>query len=212
MQGENRRPSGTFREAASPVHNYPLGDVSSPLKKTKKSRKRKLIFWIFTIVIISTIILLYFLLHHKYNDTLPYPLPTQTLGLLGFNIYYPNQKLLPSGYQLDQKSFSYSDQAVVYSVRYGNNQTIAFTDQAKPTTAQIQEFYSRDLQLSKSMTTKIGTAKISKLGSLGPNNTITTKTVVSLPTNTNAWIIITAPGSINQQNLKQVINSIELAK
>jgi hypothetical protein len=41
---------------------------------------------------------------------------------------------------------------------------------------------------------------------------ISDENVVSIPTNTNAWLIVTAPSDINQGSLDQVIKSVEIAR
>jgi len=59
------------------------------------------------------------------------------------------------------------------------------------------------MPLHTTLNTNVGVATIGAL-----NN----QSVVSLPTNTNAWLLITAPGNTNQDNLKTIIKSLELAK
>jgi hypothetical protein len=135
--------------------------------------------------------------------TLPYPIPKSEAKQLGFDIYYPSQKLLPNGYNLNKSSFETTNQVLIYSVYYGNGKKIVFSNQAKPTNAQIQDFYTRDLPLSTTLQTSIGLATI---------GAVNLQTIVSIPTTTNAWLIATAPGDINQQALDKVIKSIEIAK
>ena len=135
--------------------------------------------------------------------TLPYPVSRTQIKQLGFDIYYPSQKLLTSGYTLNKSSFEATNQVLIYSVSYGNDQKIVFSDQNKPTNTQIQAFYARNLPLSTTLQTNIGLATI---------GAVNLQTIVSIPTNTNTWIIATAPGNINQRNLDQVIKSIEIAR
>ncbi len=152
-------------------------------------------------IVLSTIYLLG--RNTKNSQTLPLPISKSSAQLLNYDIYYPDQKLLPSGYTLDKNSFNSTDQAFVYSVSYGNNQKIIFSDQTKPTTSQIQSFYAKAIPLHNTLKTNVGAAAI---------GIIKFQTVVSLPTNTNAWIIATAPLNINQTQLNQVIKSIKPAK
>ena len=135
--------------------------------------------------------------------TLPYPIPRSEVLKLGFDIYYPSQKLLTAGYTLDRDSFETTNQVLIYSVSYGDNHKLIFSDQAKPTNTQIQAFYARNLPLNTTLLTSAGLATI---------GAIRLQTVVSIPTNSNAWIIATAPGNINQSDLDKVMRSIELAK
>ena len=167
-----------------------------------KSRKIKFIV-VIIITIFSLLLVSYVYLYFKNNNTLPLPIAKDTASLLGYDIYYPNQNLLPNGYVLNKNSFNENSQAIVYSVNYGNNSKIVFTNQLKPSESQIQEFYAKHMPLHSTLQTNIGTATIGAING---------QTVVSLPTNTNAWILMTAPSNINQDELKQVLKSIEIAK
>ncbi len=135
--------------------------------------------------------------------TLPYPISKAEVKQLGFDIYYPSQKLLPRGYTLDKRSFVITNKVLIYSVSYGNNNKIIFSDQLKPTNTQIQSFYTKYLPLNTTLQTNAGLATI---------GAINLRSVVSVPTNSNAWIIAAAPGSINPQTLSKVAESIEIAK
>jgi len=137
------------------------------------------------------------------GGTLPYPIPKSEAKQLGFDIYYPSQKQLPAGYTLNMRSFETTNQVLIYSVSYGVNQKIIFSDQVKPSNSQIQAFYTRDLPLNTTLQTSVGLATI---------GAVNLETVVSIPTNTNSWLIITSPGSIKQNLLDSVLKSIEIAK
>jgi len=175
-------------------------------EQPKPSRKISLKYYILTgsiVVTIAVIGLIVAVITRQPSGTLPYPIAKSAAKQLGFDIYYPNQKLLPSGYVLNTRSFDTSNQVLIYSVSYGNNQKIVFSDQAKPTNTQVQAFYAKNLPLNTSLQTKIGVATI---------GAINTQTVISIPTSTNAWLIATASGNINQQALDQVLESIEISK
>ena len=122
---------------------------------------------------------------------------------LGYDIYYPAQKLLPSGYYLNKNSFVINGKTLIYTVSYGDNNKIVFSDESKPSNAQIQEFYTKDMPIHSTFSTQYGTATL---------GAINTRALVSLPTNTNAWLLVTAPGNTNQSDFEQVINSIKLAR
>jgi hypothetical protein len=131
------------------------------------------------------------------------PVPTNIRRVTAFNIYYPNQIELPADYRLDTNSFSSNSQAVEYTVSHGISQHLIFTVQAKPSEADIQGFYHNHLPLTIPIKTSVGNAALGIL-----NN----ETVISLPTNTNSWILMTAPTNIQQTQLKQVIRAMILAK
>lgn len=137
------------------------------------------------------------------SGTLPYPIPKSEAKQLGFDIYYPSQKLLPAGYTLNAGSFDTTNQVLIYSVSYGANQKIIFSDQAKPNSNQILQFVNDNIPLNTSLETNVGLATI---------GAIKTRAVISMPSNTDTWLIITAPGTINQAILNQVLKSIEIAR
>jgi hypothetical protein len=115
-------------------------------------------------------------------------------------IYYPDQSKLPDGYTLDEKSFSAGNQAILYTVTYGNGQRISFTLQAKPSSQSLQVFYAKQIPLHTTLHTSNGTATIGALGN---------QIIASLPTDKNTWILLTAPGGINQNALHQVLRSLK---
>ena len=198
MQGDtNRRPVDDVVSQSHHNRDY----LDNRLGKHKKHWVRWTV--VVLVILLGAAIIYYFIQKNGDNNTLPYPISQQTAGLLGFDIYYPNQKLLPQGYTLNKNSFSDNDQAIIYTVSYGNNQKIVFSDQAKPSTDDLETFVAKNMPLSATYQTAVGKATI---------GAINAQSVVSLPTNTNAWLIITAPGNINQNQLNQLLNSIELAK
>jgi len=153
-----------------------------------------------TIILIGLVV---WFINRQPTGTLPYPISKSEAKQLGFDIYYPSQKLLPAGYTLNKGSFEITDQVLIYSVSYGVNNKIIFSDQAKPTNTQIQAFYAKYLPLSTTLLTPTGLATI---------GAIKLETVVSIPTNTNSWIIATAPANINQSDLDKVMRSVKIAR
>lgn len=192
-------------EVRSVEHNpgYEAVNRQGHKSKPKLHRTHKFRWLVVTVLVLIILGAVGFYYYIRGNSvTLPYPISKQAAQALGFDIYYPNQKLLPPGYTLDKNSFYTTSQTILYTVNDGKTRLV-FSDQAKPSAAQIQEFYTKNLPLNTSLSTNVGTATI---------GAINTQTIISLPTNTNAWLIITAPGNINQQSLNQIIKSIELAK
>jgi hypothetical protein len=131
------------------------------------------------------------------------PVPKSLVRAVTFPIYYPNQRKLPKGYVLNTSSFTSPQKGIViYSVSYGNKKLI-FSTQKQPSDDDIQGFYANYIPLRNKMHTTLGQAEIGAYGSGG-----NLKTVVSLPTYKGTWLIITAPYDINQNQLKQVLNSL----
>ena len=206
MPGKNKRPqirpvraSSTYRDVTS---NSFSENKTEPvkIKKTRRKLPKKIIIIIALVIVLGAGAIYYFVFTK--SDTLPYPIDRQTALTLGYDIYYPNQQKLPTGYILNKNSFYDTDQTLIYTATNGKTKLV-FSDQAKPTDAQIQQFYAKNIPLHTTLTTSIGTATI---------GAIKNQTVVSLPTKSNAWLLITAPGSINQGDLTTIVKSIQLAK
>src|SRR5262249_43557189 len=92
-----------------------------------------------------------------------------------------------------------NNQAIGYAVNYGSNQKLIFTIQVKPSDDEISDFYKDSIPLHINVDTSVGKAAIGVA-----NN----QTIVSLPTKDQSWVLIAAPTDVNQDQLKQVANSI----
>lgn len=209
MQGDIdrpvRKPAQARPVATDVIRQYHQSQINPPASPRRRPRRLNLRWTALAVIILVlvSVATYYFIKSRASSNSLPYPISAQTAGLLGYAIYYPNQKLLPPGYTLNRNSFYDSDQAILYTVSYGNNQKIVFSDQAKPSIGAIESFYQKNIPLNLTYQTNIGTATI---------GAIKNQTLVSLPTDTNAWLLITAPNDINQNQLNQVLKSIEIAK
>ncbi|MET1033382.1 MAG: hypothetical protein ABWX94_02695 [Candidatus Saccharimonadales bacterium] len=117
-----------------------------------------------------------------------------------FPVYYPDQEKLPVGYVLDKNSFSATEAVVVYSVSYGNGSKIAFTLQKKPSPDELAVFYKNQLSLHNEEETPLGRVAVSAL-----NN----QRFLSLPTKSDAWLIITAPIDADPEVLLQIVKSLK---
>jgi hypothetical protein len=141
-------------------------------------------------------------IYHRSNQ--PRVVPKKFASQLSFPIYYPDPKKLPAGYTINEQSFNSPQTGVLlYSVDYGSGQKLIFSNQARPSSDTIQNFYTNYIPLRNQMNTTLGQAQIGAYGS-GKN----LKTVVSLPIN-KTWVIVTAPYNVNQNQLKQVLNALK---
>lgn len=135
------------------------------------------------------------------------PVPIAITRDVNFPIYYPDQKKLPAGYTLNAKSFSTPRRGVVlYAVDYGNGNKLVFSVQQKPSDNDIQTFYANYLPLRNHWQVSLGGAEF------GARNATKDQlqSVVSLPvTNDNSWLLITSPYDVNQDQLKQVLQSLK---
>ena len=197
----NRKP----RVGSSSPH-----DEIEQIKRTVKILKR-IIYTFLALILIAIVGLV---LAHEYSihrtasktkqtNTLTDPVPTSVRRSVSFNIYYPVQSRLPAGYILNTSSFTSNKLAVVYEVSAPNQQKLVFSLQQKPSTTDLQVFNSKYLPLHLTVTTGVGVAAIGVLNQ---------KTLVSLPTNSNAWILITAPINTNQDQLSQVLNALRITQ
>jgi hypothetical protein len=146
--------------------------------------------------------------HNHRTDSSPKnnsPVPAAIAQAVNFPVYYPDPKKLPAGYVLDTASFiKHSDKGITYSVDYDNGQKLVFSVQPKASASDLQNFNTSYIPLRIDYQTPIGQAEIGAY-----NNHGQTESLISLPTDTNAWIIITGPYSIDQSQLKQVLNSLK---
>lgn len=171
------------------------------------SRFIKKSVYIFSAVIavlaIATGVILYFHSTGTQTDALSKLIPQTIRQQVPFNLYIPDPSKLPLGYTLNIQSFSYGNDALLYKIGYGENQNLIVTVQQKPSDAAIKQFYKVHMPLTIPIQTNVGDAALGVL-----NN----ETVVSLPTNTNAWLLMTAPFNANQSQVKRVIQTMTLAK
>ncbi|GEM_PF-625712 len=171
----------------------------SPAKKVKPNKRKMLFIGFFCMLILVSIGAGGWLLMHRNTS----PVPKKIQSAVSFTVYYPDQKKLPAGYVLDMNSFSSGQGAVVYTVNYGGKK-LFFSLQKKPTSLQIQGFYAKYLALHTSTQLAIGTATIGAI-----NNGKQVRSLVSIPTSSNAWILITGPPDVNQDQLNRVLRAIK---
>ncbi len=129
----------------------------------------------------------------------PSVLPASVRSQVNFPIPYPEQKKLPAGYTLNLSSFSATDQVVVYSIAYDQDKRIAITVQKKPSDDELKAFYANQIPIRNEVKVPAGMAAI---------GVINDQTFASLPTQEDAWLLITAPKDIDQNNLKRVLQAM----
>jgi hypothetical protein len=180
-------------------------DVQKKSVRTRKRAHGKLFTVFFSVF--GTLLVLsggyggWFYLHRSVN-----PVPAKFRKDLTFTVFYPDKKKLPAGYVLDENSFSNPhDNTLLYRVTYGDGKKLTFALQVKPSADDIESFYANLIPLRNKMDVPAGHAEIGAYNNAGK---IDTQSVVSLPTETNTWIIITGPADIDQGQLKQVLESI----
>jgi hypothetical protein len=131
------------------------------------------------------------------------PVPSNVKKAVAFPVYYPLQSKLPDGYTLDTSSFRASDQAVVYTISYGQNQKIVTTVQKRPDDNELANFYKNTIPIHRDVLTLVGKAAVGAIGD---------QTFVSLPTDDTSWLILTGPSTIDRDQLDAVLKSIVKAR
>jgi len=178
-------------------HPAPTSELSGTQQPaTKKNKPLPLLLLTAALLVLIGSSSAWFYIHHNSS-----PVPKSISQSVTFPVYYPAPQKLPNGYTLNLNSFKTPvKNGVTYTVSYDNNKQIVFSIQPKPSASELQTFNGNYLPLKTSYQTAVGQAEI------GAYNL---KTLVSLPTNSSTWIIITAPSNINQGQLKQVLSSIK---
>jgi hypothetical protein len=122
---------------------------------------------------------------------------------VSFPIYYPDPKKLPAGYTLIPSSFHLegsNSEAVLYTVSYSGNKKLVFTIQQKPSSHELANFVKLYIPVHRIVATVAGIATV---------GSINQQTVVSLPTDTKAWILVTGPSDLyGTDQLSQVLKAI----
>ncbi len=132
------------------------------------------------------------------------PVPKNIANAVAYPIYYPVQAQLPKGYRLDTSSFeSGGPGVVIFTITYGKNNIIVFTEQPMPSHTVIAKYASSYIPLHSSLTTALGQALY---GAYNDGGTI--KSVISLPINHGPWLIATAPSTINQAVFLKILSAM----
>lgn len=127
--------------------------------------------------------------------------PQTIARAVNFKVYYPDPAKLPAGYVLDKNSFKNPvKNGVSYAVNYGDGQQLVFSVQPKPSDSELQAFTANYIPLKLDFQTPLGQ------GAIGAYQL---KTLASLPIIKGPWVVVTAPGDVNQDNLKQILRSLK---
>ncbi len=132
------------------------------------------------------------------------PVPAQIRKDVSFQIYYPKQQKLPSGYSLDTASFRLAQPGVViYSVVSRDAQRLTFSEEQSPGRSIIDKFTSSYIPVHTEEKTNLGQAEF------GANGTGSSpQTIISLPINGGPWVIITAPATSSHADLVHIIQTL----
>lgn len=201
MQEDIRHRYNTRRRDYAVRPPTPKPPAEPPQKQPKRPKRNQKPIYISIAILILIVAAGGWFVFHKTSSQAPAktsPVPQNIKQAVSFPIYYPDAKKLPAGYTFNPASFSTGSGAVEFTVTNGG-QKIAFTEQAKPSAQDLQNFASSRIPLHININTPVGTAL---LGAIGNNS------VVSLPTNGSTWLLAFAPSNLSQTSLEAVLNSL----
>lgn len=165
------------------------------LRKAKLTKKRITLIFCAAVVVLAAIIsfILYQHTQATYN-----PVPASIRKSVPFPVYFPDNKKLPPGFTLNTSSFSHNDDAVIYTVSHGTDM-ITFSVQAPASTVVLSDFNTKQIPLHTTLTTPYGNAT---------KGAISQRSVVSLPIDTSAWIIVTGPDTLTDHDATILLSSL----
>lgn len=165
--------------------------------KPKGSRKK---FWV-ALAIVLVLLIVAGVGLWAYTQRYTGPFPADIRAKANFDLYYPDSAKLPPGYSLDKSSFTYAAEgpAVLYSVKFDDDQKWVFSIQPKPDSDAMEQFLKTQIPLHLETITPVGRAYL---------GAIKEKSVNSLPTDGNSWIIVTGPIDHDQEKLKLMLKAL----
>jgi len=172
---------------------------TAPPKPPKPSKKPLLIklSLIFGSILLIVVAILGI---HSFQQGRKPIVPESITSSVKYSVYYPDPKKLPQGFTLDKQSIrSPAQNGVTYTVLYEKTKKIIFNLQAAATDKELATFRSTYIPKRVSYTTPVGDAEVGASGN---------SLLVSIPVSGGPWIVVTAPGDISQDNLKQVLNTL----
>ena len=129
------------------------------------------------------------------------PIPSSYKSAVDYPVYYPDPSKLPANYHLNTNSFSTPAKGIILYTLSGKSGTVLNVSlQDKPSASNLKAFNSQRIPLHTTVDTPVGQAVVGAIGN---------QSVVSLPTSSKTWIIVTAPYDIDQSQLDQVLKSFK---
>lgn len=139
------------------------------------------------------------LMYHNLHTQARCPFPSAILKTADVHLYCPNETTLPSAVTSNVRHATTNNQTVIYDIHDGSV-TLAVSLQEKPSDAQLANFVQNLIPLHIDTQTTIGTAQT------GVSNN---RSLTSLPTPTDTWIIVTAPASYDTNRLVMILKAFQ---
>ena len=170
---------------------------SRPGKGVKDSKKIRLGLITALILVVASVTV--FLLLQP-TDPVPYSIRHS----VKFDVYYPKDTV-KKGQRFNASEFSIQDNgaALTFAVGVPGGPNLVISEQPKPTQGELALFYKTRMPVTIPINTPAGTAQLGGLNK---------ETFVSLPTNTNTWVIATAPLGANQAKIQKILSTMTLAR
>jgi hypothetical protein len=196
-------PNFTDLRAIKPNSNHVqnvIQDIVVPVVKRKLRPRWNPGFQIRTVALVLICLLavsatIFSLVHHTS------PISEVIKKQVKFDVYYPDPTKIPAGYSVDYSDISVTPQALIYTINGPALLKLFVSEQTKPPEVQLHYFYTNQMQLHTDVKTNVGTAAV---------GAIRAQTVVSLPTNTNTWLLISANHSETAASLRQILVSLRM--
>lgn len=168
-------------------------DEVAPQKKAYK----KPVFWAAASLLLVLFVLGAFLTVNLQKNSVPQPSQQELQSLTNnLPLYYPTK--LPAGYAVNASSISTTSDVTTYQITKPNTEAVVVSIQAVPQTGfSFVQFYNETIK-GQEFENQLGE---SYLGSLDE------KSVASIKTE-DAWILISAPGSTDASDLKDISNAL----
>lgn len=184
------RPAEPASNQAAPSHNQAA--THTPPKKRRRLR---------VVLILFVLLLAAGAAGYWYkSNMLSSPIPANIRASVNFPLIYPTK--LPSGYHLDNTSFSSSGGVVLYSAQNGPGNKIAFTVQQRPSGFDFNNFYKQGLTDPSTFDTSLGQAAL---------GTANGRPLGSLLTDTSWLLVSSASKSVQSDDLRLILNNLKLS-
>lgn len=156
-----------------------------------QTHKRKVILIIAQLIIILGVTSVF--LWKKSNDGPS--LPKSVSNQIEFATFLPNKP--PSGYSIDESSYTITNEALIVKVNTPQNKTVLFSQQPEPGSFDISGFHDI-LKDKQSVETPYGTAYIGKSENTKVGSLVTA----------GSWVFLSAPPDTDSEILKTLLKSI----
>lgn len=132
------------------------------------------------------------------SSTLSVRVPDEIAAQARSSVYMPGW--LPSGYSVDQSSFTFSEDTVVFSAINPSGSRLIFAEQARPQDFDFDDFHNVQLQEPK----VIDGSKYTSVWGKATDGRLLLSVVTD-----ETWIIMTTGALLSQEDLTRIVNGLK---